>query len=301
MSFLKNNLINTIKNYFIYSPDQSYSFTLSSAENQELYTNENSASSCKTNNRHLARKTSTKTNLDKIYSSLNVNLDFLKVKYNTLINSDIIIRQFSLIAKGKEFKAFLLYIDGMINSTMINDFVLKPLMLRNKSNTYSDDNSSAIAVSGNITVRRRKKFSIEDYIYNCLIPQNSITRETDFTKVISDVNSGNCALFVDTIETAFSIEVKGFQTRNVSSPNNEIVVHGAQEAFVEAIRTNTSLLRRIINNENLVIESTSVGKITRTKVAICYMKNIANDSLVSEVKYRINNLEIDSLISSRRT
>ena len=140
---------------------------------------------------------------------------------------------------------------------------------------------------------------MEDYIYNCLIPQNSITKGTEFSRIISDVNSGNCALFIDTISTAFSIEVKGFKARAVSEPNNEIVVHGSQEAFVETIRTNTSILRRIINNENLVIENTDVGTITRTKVAICYMKNIANDELVAEVKYRINNLEIDSLVSSR--
>ena len=40
------------------------------------------------------------------------------------------------------------------------------------------------------------------------------------------------------------------------------------------------------------------GKISRTKVAICYMKNIANDDLVAEAKYRINNLNIDFLLSS---
>lgn len=73
---------------------------------------------------------------------------------------------------------------------------------------------------------------------------------------------------------------------------------GSQEAFVEPIRTNTSMLRRIINNENLIIESTSVGNITKTQIAICYMKNIANDDLVAEVKFRINNLGIDSLVSS---
>ena len=73
---------------------------------------------------------------------------------------------------------------------------------------------------------------------------------------------------------------------------------GSQEAFVETIRTNTSMLRRIINNEDLIIESTTVGDITQTKVAICYMKSIANDDLVAEVKFRINNLSIDSLVSS---
>lgn len=41
------------------------------------------------------------------------------------------------------------------------------------------------------------------------------------------------------------------------------------------------------------------GKVSGTNVAICYMKNIANESLVSEVKFRINNLDIDYITSSR--
>ena len=40
------------------------------------------------------------------------------------------------------------------------------------------------------------------------------------------------------------------------------------------------------------------GAITSTKIAVCYLKNIANDDLVAEIKYRINNLGVDYLISS---
>ena len=109
---------------------------------------------------------------------------------------------------------------------------------------------------------------------------------------------GNCVLFVETLPCAFDIEVKGFKQRSVDTPNNEIVIKGPHEAFVENIRTNTSLIRRIINNENLIIENLQVGKITKTKCAVCYIKNIANEDLVNEVKYRLNNLEIDSLLSA---
>lgn len=109
---------------------------------------------------------------------------------------------------------------------------------------------------------------------------------------------GNCVLFVDTLEEAFDIEVKGFKQRSVDTPDNEIVIKGPHEAFVENIRTNTSLIRRIINNENLIIENIEVGKITKTKCAVCYMKNITNSDLVNEVKYRLNNLDIDSLLSA---
>ena len=109
---------------------------------------------------------------------------------------------------------------------------------------------------------------------------------------------GNCILFVDTLNLAFDIEVKGFKQRSIDTPNNEIVIKGPHEAFVENIRTNTALIRKIVNNENLIIENLEVGKITKTKCAVCYMQNITNYDLVNEVKYRLNNLEIDSLLSS---
>ena len=86
--------------------------------------------------------------------------------------------------------------------------------------------------------------------------------------------------------------------RSLNSPNNEIIIRGAQVGFTENLRTNTSLLRRYINNENLVIESINVGKLSKTPCAICYLKNVANSDLIAEVKYRISNLSIDYLISS---
>ena len=109
---------------------------------------------------------------------------------------------------------------------------------------------------------------------------------------------GNCVLFIDTLQSAFDIDVKGFKQRNIEKPSNEMVIKGPHEAFVENIRTNTSLIRKIINNENLIIENISIGKITKTKCAVCYMQNIANPDLINEVKYRLNNLEVDSLLSA---
>ena len=59
---------------------------------------------------------------------------------------------------------------------------------------------------------------------------------------------GNCVLFIDTLQSAFDIDVKGFKQRNIEKPSNEMVIKGPHEAFVENIRTNTSLIRKIINN-----------------------------------------------------
>lgn len=235
-----------------------------------------------------------------IYTSIDVNLEYVKVKYNSMISSDVIIREFNLTARNRQYKAFLLFIDGLVDTDLINNYVLKPLMLKNTANSFDGDQNHVIseAVTNNITVRKVRKFDIVSYISNCLLPQNSINKFSEFSDIFSGVNSGNCALFIDTLDIAFDIDVKGFKQRNVDSANNEIVIKGPQEAFVENIRTNTSLIRRAVNSENLVIENIKVGKISQTNCAVCYLADIANADLVAEVKYRMNNLDIDSLISS---
>ena len=188
----------------------------------------------------------------------------------------------------------------MIDSKIMDDFILKPLIIRNRNNLFDGPQNKVVseAITNNITVRKVKKFDLANYLINSLIPQNSVKQAYTFSEVLDGINSGNCALFVDTIAVAFDIELKGFKQRSVDKPNNEIIIKGPHEAFVENIRTNTSLIRRIINNENLIIENISVGKITKTKCAVCYMKNITNEDLVNEVKYRLNNLEVDSLLSA---
>lgn len=235
-----------------------------------------------------------------IFPSIDVNLEYMKTRYNTLINSDIVIREFSLLVRNRQYKAFLLFIEGMVDSNLVNDFVLKPLMLRNSANTYDTNQDSIISEvkTNNITVRKVKKFDIIDYITNSLLPQNNFEKDESFDEIVKGINSGNCALFVDTINMAFNIDVKGFKQRSVDVPKTETVIKGPHEAFVENIRVNTSLLRRIVNNEGLVIENIEVGRLTKTKCALCYIKSIANSDLVSEVQYRLNNLQVDSLLSS---
>ena len=221
-----------------------------------------------------------KENKSNVFTNINENLEFLKSKYNTLINSDVVIREFNMSANNQEYKSFIIYIDGLVDTISINDFVLKPLMLRKKQQNSVLQNNLAL------------------YVENCLLPQNSVKKVAEFEDVLSGINSGDCLLFIDTLGLAFDIDVKSFKQRSVSSPENESIIKGPQEAFVEGIRTNTSLIRRVVNNENLIIENIPVGKISKTKCGICYMQNIANGDLVAEVKYRISNLGVDSLLST---
>ncbi len=292
----QEKLTDSLKTYFEGPKAQEYHFHLSDSSEDE---NNNSASSASLTTKQMQENEKI-SEVKNIFSSLDVTLEYIKVKYNTLINSDIILREFTLVARNRQYKALLLFIDGMVNSQLINDNVLQALMLRNRANSFDGDENQVVSegVASNITVKRVKIFNLEDYIMDSLLPQNNVEKVSAFSDVFDGVNMGNCLLFVDTLPIAFNIDVKGFKQREVSTSNNEIIIQGPQEAFVENIRTNTSLLRRSVNNENLIIENLSVGKLSKTKCTVCYMKNIANSDLVAEVKYRMNNLEIDSLLSS---
>ena len=216
----------------------------------------------------------------KVSTNITENLEYLKSKYNTMLNNDVIIREFSMYALNQNYSCFLIYIDGLSDAISINDFILRPLMLRQYKH---NDNI---------------KMNLSTYIDNCLIPQNSVKKVQNFSDVFSGINMGDCLIFVDTLNIAFNIDVKKYNQRGIDSPSNETIIKGPQEAFVENLRTNTSLIRKIVNNENLIIETIPVGKISQTKCGICYMKEIANGDLVAEVKYRLNNLDVDSLLST---
>ena len=228
-----------------------------------------------------------------VSDSLETNLNYLKVKYNMLINSDIKIRNFYINFQNKSISAFLLYIDGMINGKDINDFILQPLFLKNS--IKMDVHSQILEMP-----KKQKDNKLEDFLYNSLIPQNNLSKESEFLKIISKVNLGFCALFVEGISSCICIEAKGFKERSVDKPVTEAVVKGSHEGFVENLRTNTSMLRRIINNEKLIIEEVQIGNLNKNKVSICYLNDITNDDLVTEVKYRLNNLKIDYLLSSNQ-
>ncbi len=170
------DLKNLFYSMFAYTPPVDYNFSLPE-DTQTTQINDNQA-----------QEPEEKVN---IFPSLNVNLEYMRTKYNLLINSDVILRQFTINARGKQYNAFLVYIDGMVDSEIMDKFILEPLMLRNKSNLYDGTQNKVIseAVANNITVRKVKKFDLSNYLMGCLMPQNAVKEVTDFDAVANGINS----------------------------------------------------------------------------------------------------------------
>jgi spore germination protein KA len=70
---------------------------------------------------------------------------------------------------------------------------------------------------------------------------------------------------------------------------------GSKESFIEVMRMNTALIRRRIRSEYLVVETHSVGRLSKTDIALIYISNIADASIVNKIRETINKIDIDNL------
>ena len=96
---------------------------------------------------------------------------------------------------------------------------------------------------------------------------------------------------------AIAFEVKTGEKRGISAPEVENTVKGPKDAFVETVRTNTSLLRRHLRSPELRLYETRVGKRTLTNVTVAYLEGVTDRSLVERMKRRLKEIDTDSFLT----
>jgi spore germination protein KA len=210
-----------------------------------------------------------------ISRTLRKNLDYIKERFNVPTSSDVMLREFNIIIAKKAIPAFMVYYDGMVDRNVVDTNILLPLMLLSNLEIQSDD------------------ARIDVFIRDHLLTHNQIKEAENYDQVLGEVNFGGCGIFVDGMNTAFTADVKGFEHRTVERPNTEMVIQGPQEGFTETIRVNTALIRKRLKDEQLIVEDHLVGERSKTPCSILYIKTLANDSLVAEVRRRLVSIKID--------
>lgn len=112
------------------------------------------------------------------------------------------------------------------------------------------------------------------------------------------VAGGFSALIVEGIDKVFLFGLKKFDKRAIAEPPTSTVIKGPREGFVESLAVNVSLMRRKLVSENLRFKYLSVGKFSKTQIAVCYVKGIADESLINALEKKIKNISIDALLDS---
>ena len=198
--------------------------------------------------------------------SFSENIGRIKDSFRADINPDIIIRRF---CAGGKAEAAAVFMNGMADAELINDYVLREIMKK-----PLPDAPPYI-----------------DHIIKNVLTVSDISTESDWYKVKRAITDGQTALFVGDEDRAVIIDTRGYEHRAVGTTENEKVVRGPQEGFNENLRTNITLLRRMIRREDLVCEMREIGAQNHIKAAIVYLDGSTNPTLVQEVKRRIAGVE----------
>ena len=170
---------------------------------------------------------------NRVCADLAENLETVKQKFLVPKNQDVIIREFNI---GRKVRAFMVYLDGMSAQQTLNLVILPTLMSKDACDGLSEK-------------------ATVDYLIENVLPVHGIKKANSFNDIILQVLGGVSALFVDGCEECILLETRGYDKRSVESPKTETVVRGPQEGFTEDLRTNITLIRRIVKNENLVTEN----------------------------------------------
>lgn len=118
----------------------------------------------------------------------------------------------------------------------------------------------------------------------------------DLNDAAMNLVNGFCViLFLEVGAIAF--EVKTGDKRSPAPPEVENTVKGPKDAFVETVRSNTSLVRRHLRTPDLRLYETKVGLRSLTNVTLLYIEGITNPALVERMKIRLESISIDGLIS----
>ena len=129
--------------------------------------------------------------------------------------------------------------------------------------------------------------------------------ETDVTSKVSDfiksVLSGGIGMIVEGYPDAIIIDARTYPVRSVGEPDNDKVLRGPHDGFVETLVFNTALLRRRIRDTALTTEIHSVGKVSQTDVVICYMKGKVNDKMLSALRKKLDSININSLTMGQQS
>lgn len=193
--------------------------------------------------------------------------------------SDISVREFQL-DYDKRIDAFIIYSDSLCKPEMINEAILKPIMLElyvNKKELLGD-------VPGIIL-----KYLLTNY------KAGTISRISEVTDAVME---DNLVLIIDGYPVGIKTSVQGYDIRQINEPTTEPNIRGPRDGFVENLGTNLSLLRRRIRTNRLKAESLTVGTLSKTKMYVCYIESIANEKVIQEVKDRISRISIDSVLDS---
>lgn len=139
------------------------------------------------------------------------------------------------------------------------------------------------------------------YFSQSAVPYVEVEVSAELKKVCTDVLSGISALIIEDFTEVILLDTRTYPQRSTSEPDNDKVLRGSRDGFVETLINNTALIRRRIRDTNLTVKAYSVGTQSHTDIAVIYMENKVDKKLLANLDKRLKAIDVPSLTMNQQS
>lgn len=135
---------------------------------------------------------------------------------------------------------------------------------------------------------------------NALWGESAVSTLTGFSlqELQEKVCAGNAAVVFPETNEMLLLDLPSFPVRSPEEPDNEHVIRGAHEGFVESISTNIGLIRKRLEIPELVVKSVTIGTKTKTKISYVYLAHTTDNQLLEQLEHRLETAKAEVITSA---
>ena len=128
-----------------------------------------------------------------------------------------------------------------------------------------------------------------------------VAHSPDPDGVVAGVLSGQLALMMDGFTEAILMDLRTYPVRGVEEPEDDRVLRGSRDGFVETLVFNTALLRRRVRDPSLTMELFSIGTRSKTDVVVSYLSNRVDRKKLERLRKRLKAADVTALTMSQES
>lgn len=130
------------------------------------------------------------------------------------------------------------------------------------------------------------------------LPKRSLQKCTNENDLMKQIFAGQLGIYIeDKNQTVYLIDLANPPKRTPEESNSEISIRGPRDGFIEDISTNAALIRKRLRTPSLYYEEFEIGKRSVTKVGLFYVYDIIKPEIITEIKHKLKQINIDGLNS----
>lgn len=122
------------------------------------------------------------------------------------------------------------------------------------------------------------------------------TQLADPEQIATSLVQGSAIAYITGFSTALVFNIPMYQKRSVEESQNEQVVIGPREAFIEDIEINLSLVRHKIRHPDLKMIHYTFGSYTKTSAYVIYIDGLCKQEILDELDQQFKNINIDGVL-----